>query len=134
MGSAFNGLRFVKDEANIVLAAVDDWNHDDARNLVRMLLLHALDDLRQQATSRAHCNARFGLVVDLPSPSVDRANRSEVVARRAEPVGGELAGEGSKPLRIGSSDDDLAHFIRCRAWATMLKAHETTPLPDSLSW
>jgi hypothetical protein len=98
---------------DVVRAAVDDRNCDDTRDLVRMVLFRALDDLWEQAKPRAEHHARLRLVVDLPLPSVDRPDWREVVASGTDSIDDELLCERGEPVRIWRGDDDLTDFIHC---------------------
>src|SRR5215218_10129477 len=100
-----------QDPPEIVGAAVDDRDGDDAGHLVRMLLFGSLDDLREKAAPGAERDSALGLVVDLALPAVDGADRLEVVPGGAESIDYELAGELHQPVRVWRGDDDLAHVI-----------------------
>src|SRR5215216_3720929 len=104
-------LGLFQDPPEIVGAAVDDRDGDDAGHLVRMLLFGSLDDLREKAAPGAERDSALGLVVDLAVPAVDGADRLEVVPGGAESIDYELAGELHQPVRVWRGDDDLAHVI-----------------------
>src|SRR5829696_9116638 len=104
-------LGLFQDPAYVVGAAVDDRDGDDAGHLVGVRALGAVDDLRQEGAPGAQGDSALGLVVDLALPAVDGADGLEVVARGAEPIGYEPAGELDQPVRLGRGDDDLADLI-----------------------
>ena len=98
-------------QRDVVGAAVDDRDGDDAGHLVGVLPLGAVHDLRQEAPAGAQGDSALGRVVDLALPAVDGADGREVVPRSAQPIGHESAGELHQPVRIGGGDDDLADLI-----------------------
>src|SRR5215204_4299947 len=66
---------------DVVGAAVDDRNRDDARYLVGVLPLGAIHDSRKEATAGAQGDSALSLVVDLALPAVGGADGRKVVAR-----------------------------------------------------
>jgi integrase len=58
-----------------------------------VLLERPRDDLWHKAGSRVDCDAHFRLVVELPTPAVERADLGEVVSAGAQPLVDQTAGE-----------------------------------------
>src|SRR6266542_1349915 len=117
--SAMSGFGLFEDPADVVRSTVNNRQSDDARHLVGMVALGALDDLWQKATPRAKRNPSLRPVVDLTLPSVHRSNGSEIVPGSAEPLRDQLVSEFGEPIRVRRRDDDLADLMHRRtpsAW------------------
>ena len=102
----------VADPLDVVRVCLHDGYNQNAGHLVRMFLLDPIDEVRDQGGLGVVGDSNLVVVLNSPFPSVNRANRGEMLSAGDQAFLDQLATEGYEPLRIVGCDydfDDLAH-------------------------